>query len=177
MSKLPLYNWLKERAAGVMLHISSLPSDTGIGNLGAGAYRYIDFLNTSGISIWQICPLGPTGFGDSPYQCFSAFAGNPYFIDLHPLLIEGLITEKDYGSLADLPRDHVDYGALYLAIWPILRKAYKRFKTAKKKQLQDYGSVAKFRKDQGHWLEEYALFFSLKQNFGDKCWLDWPPEY
>ena len=177
MSKLPLYNWLKERAAGVMLHISSLPSDTGIGNLGAGAYRYIDFLNTSGISIWQICPLGPTGFGDSPYQCFSAFAGNPYFIDLHPLLIEGLITEKEYGSLADLPRDHVDYGVLYLAIWPILHKAYKRFKTSKKKQLQDYGSVAKFRKDQGHWLEDYALFISLKQNFGDKCWLDWPPEY
>ena len=160
MSQLPLYNWLKDRAAGVMLHISSLPSDTVIGNLGAGAYRYIDFLNTAGMSIWQICPLGPTGFGDSPYQCFSAFAGNPYFIDLHPLLMEGLITEKEYGSLAELPRDHVDYGVLYLAIWPVLRKAYKRFKTSKKKQFKNYGSVAKFRKDQGHWLEDYALFIT-----------------
>ena len=177
MSQLPLYNWLKERAAGVMLHISSLPSDTGIGNLGAGAYRYIDFLNAAGISIWQICPLGPTGFGDSPYQCFSAFAGNPYFIDLQPLLQEGLITKEEYASLADLPRDHVDYGALYLSIWPVLRKAYRRFKNSKKKQFQDYGTVSKFLEDQGHWLEDYALFISLKESFGDKCWLDWPAEY
>ena len=109
MSQLPLYNWLSERAAGVLLHLSSLPSDTGIGNLGAGAYRFIDFLNASGMSVWQICPLGPTGFGDSPYQCFSAFAGNPYFIDLKPLLNEGLITADEYNQLAGLPREHVDY--------------------------------------------------------------------
>ena len=133
MGQLPLYNWLNNRAAGVMLHVSSLPSDTGVGNLGADAYRYIDFLNASGVSIWQICPLGPTGYGDSPYQCFSAFAGNPYFIDLQPLLKEGLITEDECVSLKDLPRDHVDYGALYHEIWPILRLAYDRFKSSKKK--------------------------------------------
>jgi 4-alpha-glucanotransferase len=177
MSQLPLYNWLSERAAGVLLHLSSLPSDTGIGNLGAGAYRFIDFLNASGMSVWQICPLGPTGFGDSPYQCFSAFAGNPYFIDLEPLRNEGLITEDEYNQLADLPREHVDYGSLYLAFWPVLRKAYERFKASKKKQFLDYGRLAKFRKDQGHWLEDYALFVGLKESFGGKCWLDWPSGY
>ena len=177
MSQLPLFNWLNERAAGVMLHVSSLPSDTGIGNLGAGAYRFIDFLNASGMSIWQICPLGPTGYGDSPYQCFSAFAGNPYFIDLQPLYKEGLVTEDEYSRLSDLPSDHVDYGALYHEIWPILRLAYDRFKSSKKKQFLDYGTVAKFRKNQGYWLEDYALFVSLKESFGGKCWLDWPSEY
>ena len=177
MSQLPLYNWLNERAAGVMLHVSSLPSDTGIGNLGAGAYRFIDFLNASGMSIWQICPLGPTGYGDSPYQCFSAFAGNPYFIDLQPLYKEGLVTEDEYSRLSDLPSDYVDYGALYHEIWPILRLAYDRFKSSKKKQFLDYGTVAKFRKNQGYWLEDYALFVSLKESFGGKCWLDWPSEY
>ena len=85
----PLYNWLNERTAGVMLHVSSLPSDVGIGNFGEGAYRFVDYLQNAGLSVWQICPLGPTGYGDSPYQCFSAFAGNPYFIDLRPLLDEG----------------------------------------------------------------------------------------
>jgi len=82
----PLYNWLDKRSSGVLLHLSSLPSNTGIGNLGSAAYRTIDFINDAGMRIWQICPLGPTGYGDSPYQCFSAFAGNPYFIDLDPLI-------------------------------------------------------------------------------------------
>ncbi|MEC8330527.1 MAG: 4-alpha-glucanotransferase, partial [Verrucomicrobiota bacterium] len=177
MRKLPLYNWLNDRAAGVMLHISSLPSDTGIGNLGAGAYRFIDFLNASGISIWQICPLGPTGHGDSPYQCFSVFAGNPFFIDMKPLLIEGLITEEEHSRLTDLPRDHVDYGTLYCEIWPILRLAYDRFKSSKKKQFLDYGIVDEFRKNHGHWLDDYVLFISLKESFGGKCWLEWPTKF
>ena len=78
MAKAPLYDWLNERAAGVLLHPTSLPSETGIGNFGKGAYQFIDFLAASGFTVWQLCPLGPTGYGDSPYQCFSAFAGNPY---------------------------------------------------------------------------------------------------
>ncbi len=177
MSQQPLYNWLNERTAGVLLHVSSLPSDTGIGNFGASAFRYIDFLNASGMSVWQICPLGPTGFGDSPYQCFSAFAGNPYFIDLQPLVSEGLITQDEYSQLSELPRDHVDYGAVYHSIWPLLRTAYGRFKASKKKQFLDYGNIAKFRKAQSHWLEDFALFVALKENFGGNCWLDWPDEY
>ena len=177
MSDTPLFNWLNERTAGVLLHISSLPSDTGIGNLGAGAYRYIDFLCASGMSVWQICPLGPTSYGDSPYQCFSAFAGNPYFIDLKPLVSEGLITHEEYGHLAMLPHDHVDYGAIYETLWPLLRTAYERFKASKKDSLLDYGPIRKFRKAQGHWIEDFALFLALKENFGGCCWLDWPSEY
>ncbi|MGZ0709503.1 4-alpha-glucanotransferase [Coraliomargarita sp. W4R53] len=177
MSQAPLYNWLNERTAGVLLHVSSLPSTTGIGNFGAGARRYIDFLNASGMSVWQICPLGPTGFGDSPYQCFSAFAGNPYFIDLEPLLAADLITSAEYAQLAALPRDHVDYGAVYQTFWPILRAAYERFKSSKKKQFLDYGLIAKFRQAQGHWLEDFALFLALKESFGSRCWLEWPEEY
>ena len=99
----PLFNWLNKRSAGVLLHLSSLPSDTGIGNFGISAYRFIDFLSISGIKIWQICPLGPTGYGDSPYQCFSAFAGNPYFIDLSALLNEGLITNEEINVFKSLP--------------------------------------------------------------------------
>ncbi|MEN8791035.1 MAG: 4-alpha-glucanotransferase, partial [Lentimonas sp.] len=93
--KVPLYNWLNDRSAGVLLHFSSLPSDTGIGNMGDGAYRYVDFMRSAGLQVWQICPLGPTGYGDSPYQCFSAFAGNPYFIDLEPLVAVGLIEHHE----------------------------------------------------------------------------------
>ena len=127
-----LFNWLDERSAGVLLHISSLPSDTGIGNLGSSAYRFIDFLSNAGLKLWQLCPLGPTGYGDSPYQSFSAFAGNPYFIDLIPLLNEGLITEREFKKLSALPNEIVDYGLLHKTFWPILRTAYKRFKNAKK---------------------------------------------
>jgi 4-alpha-glucanotransferase len=177
MAQAPLYNWLNERTAGVLLHISSLPSNTGIGNLGAGAHRYIDFLNASGMSVWQICPLGPTGFGDSPYQCFSAFAGNPYFIDLEPLHTAGLITDEELEQLAALPQDHVDYGALYQAFWPILHAAYGRFKASARKQFLNYGSISKFRKAQAHWLEDFSLFVALKAEFGGRCWQQWPSEF
>ena len=108
---------------------------------------------------------------------FFSLCRESFFIDLQPLQKEGLITKEECVSLKDLPRDHVDYGALYYKIWPILRLAYDRFKFSKKKQLLDYGTVAKFRKNQGHWLEDYVLFISLKESFGGKCWLEWPSEY
>jgi 4-alpha-glucanotransferase len=173
----PLYNWLNERAAGVLLHLSSLPSDTGIGNLGPGAYHHIDFLYRSGMSVWQMCPLGPTGYGDSPYQCFSAFAGNPYFIDFQPLIHEGLIRAEEFTCLQNLPRDHVDYGALYQSIWPLLRVAFDRFKKSRKRQFQDYGSFSQFKKSHEFWLNDYTRFIALKEYFGGKCWLDWPAEF
>ena len=169
-----LYNWLNERMAGVLLHVSSLPSTTGIGNLGSDAYRFVDFLNSCGMRIWQICPLGPTGYGDSPYQCFSAFAGNPYFIDLQPLLEGGLLAEADLVPLLELPADHVDYGSLYSRFWPVLETAFKNFAGTGADELLDYGSIAAFREEQSYWLEDYALYTALKIEHKGVCWLDWP---
>lgn len=176
-STLPLYNWLNERTAGALLHFSSLPSETGIGNMGSSAYRYVDFMNEAGLQIWQICPLGPTGYGDSPYQCFSAFAGNPYFIDLEPLVADGLIEPQEFDQLKELPRDNVDYGWLYHVFWPILKKAYERFKQSGADHFKDYGSLAKFKKAQSAWLDDYVLYTALKAEFGGKCWLDWPAAF
>lgn len=173
----PLYNWLNERTSGVLLHVSSLPSDTGIGNLGASAHRYIDFMEAAGLHVWQICPLGPTGYGDSPYQCFSAFAGNPYFIDLDPLVADGLIREDELNTLHALPKDHVDYGALYGTFWPVIRHAYDRFKRSGADHFNGYGCIKAFRKAQSTWIEDYALFLALKSHFGGKSWLEWPAAF
>lgn len=173
-SKTPLFNWLNERMAGVFLHVSSLPSATGIGNLGPDAYRFVDFLNSCGMRIWQICPLGPTGYGDSPYQCFSAFAGNPYFIDLESLLETGLLAEADLAPLRELPADQVDYGSLYSRYWPVLETAFQNFAETGADELLDYGSIAAFRKKESYWLEDYALYTALKIENQGACWLDWP---
>jgi 4-alpha-glucanotransferase len=170
----PLYNWLDSRTSGILLHISSLPSETGIGNLGTAAYRFVDFLYESGSKIWQLCPLGPTGFGDSPYQCFSAFAGNPYFIDLQPLVDQRLLTDLDIAPLAELPSDHVDYGELYQIFWPILETAFENFAASPKKSVSNYGTLAAFKKSQAFWLDDYALFMALKAQHDGKCWLEWP---
>ncbi len=177
MATTPLYDWLNQRGAGVLLHVSSLPSETGIGNLGSGAYRFVDFLDAAGMRIWQMCPLGPTGYGDSPYQCFSAFAGNPYFIDLEPLLAEGLVDAGELSPLRALPRDRVDYGALYAALWPVLRSAYHRFKASGADSFQDYGRIEDFRKAQAYWLDDYARFMALKDHFDGQCWLEWPMRF
>lgn len=168
---------MQSRSAGVLLHLSSLPSTTGIGNLGASAYRYIDFLSSCGFKVWQLCPLGPTGYGDSPYQCFSAFAGNPYFIDFDPLEFEGLVKAEELAELHTLPLDRVDYGALYKLYWPLLEIAYNRFQSSGADHIHHYGSLSQFRKDQSAWLEDYALFLALKDHFGGKCWLEWPTKF
>src|SRR5882724_11180759 len=120
MDSLPPFTWLDSRSAGVLAHVSSLPGDYGIGNLGSGARQFIDFLSQAGVRYWQICPLGPTGFGDSPYQLFSACAGNPYFIDLGELLAADLLVEADVEPLRGLSADSVNYGLLYERFWPVL---------------------------------------------------------
>ena len=97
----PLFNWINNALVRVLLHISSLPSEH-VGNFGSGAIRFLDFLQKTSFEVWQLCPLGPTGYGDSPYQCFSAFAGNPYFIDLEPLLADGLLTDDELEALRQL---------------------------------------------------------------------------
>lgn len=170
----PLFNWLDKRATGVLLHPTSLPSNQGIGCFGPEAYRFVDFLLEGGISHWQICPLGPTGFGDSPYQCFSAFAGNPYLIDLQPLVEFGLLKETELEPLSALPHDHVDYGELYEAFWPILAKAAKRFAKGGEPTLDGYGRYKNFLKEHAHWLDAYAAYRATKEHFKGKPWVEWP---
>ena len=174
MSAAPLFDWLNKRTAGVLLHVSALPSETGIGNLGAGAFRFIDSLAEAGLSVWQICPLGPTGYGDSPYQCFSAFAGNPYFIDFEPILAAGLLKQTELDILRILPKDRVEYGALYENVWSILRTVHHRFKQSGAIEFSNYGNLQDFRRQHSGWIEDYALFRALKSNFGGRAWPEWP---
>ena len=145
------------RKSGILLHISSLPSEYGIGTFGKEAYRFVDFLEKAGQTYWQILPIGATGYGDSPYQSFSSFAGNPYFIDLDLLCKDGLLKKEDYEDV-DFGKDieRVDYGTLYSVRYPILRKVYANFKKKKDSSYDIF--CAKNRE----WLYDFALFMALK---------------
>lgn len=169
-------SWLTARQSGALLHVSSLPSDTGIGNLGAGAHRFVDFLASAGFAYWQVCPVGPTGYGDSPYQSFSAFAGNPYFIDLAELVEHSLLLDDEVAELRNLPIDRVDYGQLYHRYWKILAKAHTRFDPLKF-NLPDGPSFHTFYEEQAYWLDPYTTFMALKGRFGQRSWVEWPLEY
>ena len=171
----PLFNWLKDRSAGVLLHPTSLPGSQGIGTLDENAVAFLEFLASAGFKSWQICPLGPTGYGDSPYQCFSAFAGNPYLIDVAALVRAGLLTAEDIRPLQALSADRVDFGQLYQLKWPILFKAYGAFVWSKRK-LQPYGDFAAFRRTHAAWLPDYARFSALKEHFKGRPWWEWPAE-
>ena len=175
-SSAPLFPWLQERAAGILLHPTALPGPFGVGNLGAPAHRFVDFLAATHTRYWQICPLGPTGYGDSPYQCFSAFAGNAYLVDLTPLLERHLLTEEEVAPLRALPHLRADFGQLYQHFWPVLRRAYERFHLARE-ELADYGDFDQFRATHQSWLHPYALFSALKQHFGGQPWQTWPAEW
>ena len=118
-----------ERSSGILLHPTSLPGKYGIGSLGKEAYKFVDFLKKANQKLWQIFPLGPTGYGDSPYQCFSTFAGNPYLIDFDLLIEQNLLTEEDLkGVDFGGNEEYIDYGAIYNQKYPLLRKAYDNFK-------------------------------------------------
>ena len=173
----PPNTWLTSRSAGVLAHISSLPGHYGIGNLGAGTRNLIDFLGRACVRYWQICPVGPTGFGDSPYQTFSARAGNPYFIDLDELALTGLLTDEDLAPLRRLPGGGVDYGALYQGFWPVLARAYDRFSESGRDEIIGLGSLAAFRRENAGWIEPFATFMALKTHFGGKPWTAWPEAF
>ena len=157
------------RRSGILMHISSLPSRYGIGKLGASAYQFADFLKKSGVSVWQILPLSPTSYGDSPYQSFSAYAGNPYFIDFEQLEEQGLLEHTDYADANWGSPNKVDYERLYQMCFPILKKAFQAFDRTN----PDY--VAFCEKHRA-WLPDYALFMALKRRFGMKSWTEWPDE-
>ena len=147
------------------MHISSLPSPYGIGSFGEDARRWLDFIHDAGQSFWQILPLGPTGKGDSPYQSFSAFAGNPYFIDLDTLCTQGLLETSEYANIrwGRTPKQ-TDYNKVYLNREKVLRKAYSRF--------GDCDAIDGFIAN-NHWFEQYALFLILKKEHGLKPWMEW----
>ena len=156
------------RACGMLLPIASLPSKYGIGAFSKSAYEFVDLLERAGQSYWQILPLGPTSYGDSPYQSFSTFAGNPYFIDLEQLIEEGLLTEEecDECDFGENPR-YVDYGKIYQYRFQILKKAFKRSRITENSDYQE------FCKDNESWLRDYALYMALKNRFGGVSWNEW----
>lgn len=155
-----------ERCSGVLLPIFSLPSPYGIGTIGKAAYDWIDFLQEAGQRLWQVLPVGPTGFGDSPYQSFSAFAGNPYFIDLELLCEDGLLQKEDCEPLADqVDGAVIDYAKQYRCRYAILKKAYARF--------NDPDKIEQFRKTH-NWVDDYALFMALKDSYEGLAWSQWP---
>ena len=153
------------RASGILMHISSLPSPWGIGTFGKAAYDFVDFLHRTGQQYWQILPVGPTSYGDSPYQSFSTFAGNPYFIDLDFLREDGLLEPGEYKGLPwSRSNAYVDYGTLYQLRYPVLRKA------ALRGLKRDAEEVAAFREENTAWVEDYALFMALKGANDGKSW-------
>ncbi len=165
-----------KRSSGILLPIFSLPSRYGIGNLGREAYKFIDFLKRAGQGYWQILPIGPTGFGDSPYQSFSSFAGNPYFIDPDGLIEDGLLQPEEaetvnWGNEAD----RIDYNAIYTSRESILKKASDRFYegTGKKDISEEF---LEFCEENRGWLEDYALFMAIKKHFDMKPWKEWQDE-
>ncbi|MDB6169209.1 MAG: 4-alpha-glucanotransferase [Verrucomicrobia bacterium] len=169
----PPSGWLKDRAAGVLLHPTSLPGSMGIGTMDENAVAFLEFLASAGFKYWQICPLGPTGYGDSPYQCFSAFAGNPYLIDLAALVGFGLLAPSELAPLQLLGTGRVDFGKLYAVKWPVLFQAHARFVRGGRK-IQPYGDFETFRESQSSWLPDYALYSALKGHFDGRPWWDWP---
>ncbi len=169
--------WLNTRSAGVLAHVSSLPGDFGIGNLGPGARAFVDFLAAAGVRYWQICPIGPTGYGDSPYQLFSSAAGNPYFIDLGELVSAGLLETGELADLRRLPSRRVNYGQLYWAFWPVLARAADRFRERGLTQFADFGPLHDFRQQRAAWLQPFADYMALKAHFGGEAWMTWPDAY
>ncbi|MDE6319963.1 MAG: 4-alpha-glucanotransferase, partial [Lachnospiraceae bacterium] len=143
------------RRSGVLLAVSAIPSKYGIGAFSREAYTFIDLLEKAGQSYWQILPLGPTGYGDSPYQSFSTFAGNPYYIDLESLIEEGYLTEKDCEQY-DFGDDdaYVDYEKIYLSRFKVLKKAFQNSKIEKDKAYQN------FVEENAYWLKDYALYMA-----------------
>lgn len=162
---------MKSKNSGVLMHLSSLPSEYGIGTMGAEARMFVDFLEAAGQRYWQMLPICPTSYGDSPYQSFSTYAGNLYFIDLDLLCEQGLLSREEYEN-RDWGSDpqQVDYGKVYENRYPVLRKAAERFA----EQIPE--SYETFCRENAYWLDDYALFMALKGVHEGKAWQDWEPE-
>lgn len=161
-----------ERASGLILHPTSLPGRFGIGDLGRAAMDFVDFLAAAGQTYWQILPLGPTGYGDSPYQCFSAFAGNTLLISPEKLIEDNLITESDLADAPHLDDHRVDYGGVYAWKNRLLAKAYEGFHHVTSVDLR--GRFERFTQENGFWLEDYAMYRAIKAENDQRPWYEWP---
>ena len=159
------------RASGILLHPTSLPGPFGIGDLGPEAYKFIDFLADTEQSLWQILPLGHTSYGNSPYMCLSAFGGNPYLISLERLVDEGLLDSADIEKPPDFPKNRVDYGWAIKHKMPLLAKSFKKFKETYATRYPEDFYV--FSETNAFWLEDYALFTSLKEAHNGQVWTKW----
>src|SRR5947209_1639606 len=159
------------RSSGILLHPSSLPGPNGIGDLGPAAYSFVDALVHARQKWWQILPLGPTAYGDSPYQCFSAFAGNPYLISPQYLLQDGLLDERDLHGVS-FSAAQVEYGKVIPFKLQLLSKAWQAFRAGRVPSLR--GPFDRFLTEQAGWLDDYALFRALKDANQGLGWHDWP---
>lgn len=158
----------KMRKSGVLMPVASLPGKYGIGTFGKSSYEFVDMLAEAGQSYWQMLPLGPTSYGDSPYQSFSTFAGNPYFIDPEMLIEEGLLKQKEADAY-DFGRktDTIDYGRIYESRFLMLKKAFARA------DLSNDGAYKRFCSANKFWLEDYALYMAVKNSFGGISFIEW----
>jgi len=161
------------RASGIILHPTSLPGPCGIGDIGPEAIAWVDFLTKIGCGLWQILPLGPTGYGDSPYQCFSAFAGNPYLVSPQSLLEDGLLSQGDLDERPFFPEGRVDFGAVIPWKLALLDRAYANFERSASLVLRQ--ASQQFQQSQADWLEDFALFMALKEYHGGAPWSTWTP--
>jgi 4-alpha-glucanotransferase len=160
-----------KRSSGVLLHPTCLPGPYGIGDIGSAAHRWVDFLSSSGCGLWQILPLGPTGYGDSPYQCFSSFAGNPFLISPDALLSDDLLHPDDLYDRPAFPNDHVDFGKIIPWKLGLLDRSFIRFQHSQSARLMK--EMEEFRVKQSVWLDDFALFMALKEIHGGQPWHTW----
>jgi 4-alpha-glucanotransferase len=158
---------LGARSSGILLHPTSLPGPHGIGELGPGAYAFLDWLSAAGQSLWQVLPLGPTGYGDSPYACFSSFAGNPLLISLETLAGWGLLDRGEIEGAPASSQERVEFGPLIQWKLPLLRRAAKRFSHGSREELS--GELARFQNREAWWLDDYALFMAVKRAFEEQA--------
>src|SRR4029077_4049776 len=161
------------RSSGILLHPTSLPGPFGIGDLGPTAYAFADFLETAGQGLWQVLPLGPTGYGDSPYACYSAFAGNTLLISPELLIADELLTSESLGAIPKFEAGRIDFEAVHKYKDLIVRTAFASFKQTTNPELRN--AFAKFCEQHTSWLDDYALFRALKDEHGGVAWNEWQP--
>ncbi len=159
------------RTSGILLHPTSLPGRFGVGDLGDAAYSFVDFLTASGQTLWQVLPLGPTGYGDSPYQCFSAFAGNHLLISPERLVAEGLLADEDFAAAPRFSVKRVEFGRVIEYKTALLRRAFENFRRTTRTGLR--GEFETFKQHASAWLDDYALYRALKSERGEVAWHEW----